>query len=359
LASHFKRELENRGSVQKRTLSRIWLGVFIFVALVVVVRATAPGLILRKLNATLATKSPVYSAHIEDIDLALWRMAYGFENIEVKLKKQDKVFLRVKNVDISLAWRELLNLLVVVDIDVEQADLIVDPDLIASAKGGPKPTAEDASKARAAVVPFRIERVRLFNSSVAVKDIPDLPLDQAFRITGVNAGLTNLVPSNKNPDTEFLAQAMVMDKAPLNAEGDAQLMAKPIRWEVDAELKGFELVTMNAMLARLVPLSFDKGVMDVYAVVKAEGDQIKGSVKPFIDDVEFVGDKRDFQGVKHGAFDVLSAIAAFALENREENSVATQIDFTWSQGKFDVDVAKAIKQSLRHRFREPLSKKLN
>lgn len=335
--------------------SNKWLiGIIILVVVIVLIRAFAPGFILRQLNSSLATISPQYSAHIQDLDLAIWRMAYGFEGITVRQKNPDRVFLTVQDVGVSLAWRELLKFQIVVDIDVDKADLSFDPELLGLFSDRKDPAALEAQQAQKSLVPFRVERVRLENSSIAFKDIPSLPMDQALKITKILIHAANLVPSAKDPRTDFFAHGEVMNHSPLKLEGHTQLLAEPLKWQTEAEIKNFKLRSTSAMLTRMVPISFNDGTVDAYAIVKGQGSDFEGSVKPFIDNLDFVGDRRDFKGFKHGVIEILSAVAAFVLENRKEKSIATQVDFKMQNDEFKVDVAKAIEKSLRHRFGEPL-----
>src|SRR5471030_3312128 len=81
-------------------------------ALVVVIvgliafRLYLPTLILNKANATLA-KIPGYKAHIDRVEMHLWRSAYSIEGLQL-LKIDGDVpvpFVSVKVIDFSLAWR--------------------------------------------------------------------------------------------------------------------------------------------------------------------------------------------------------------------------------------------------------------
>lgn len=334
---------------------------FLLSALLVVglcIRLAAPGIILRQLNSRLANFSPHYSIHISDLDFALWRMAYNFENIEFRQKRLDRAFLEIRDVDVSLAWRELLQLNFVADIDVDQARLSMDPEIIKFMTQTKKSSATEAKQAGRSLVPFRIERFRIFNSSLSLKDLPQIPFEQSLRLTGLNASLTNLIPSKADPRTDFEAKGKMMDSAPFKADGQADLLAKPLRWSVDGELKNFDLRALNTLLMRVLPLSFEKGQLDLYSEIKSEKGEIRGSVRPFADHVELVGDRKDFKNLKHGTIEVLAAIATTVLENSKDGTLATQIDFTVKNGKFQMDTAKAIEQSLRHGFGEALPRRI-
>lgn len=343
------------------TRKRKWgvaLGTVLLLALAV--RALAPGFILRKLNAALADMSPHYTAHVADLDIHLWRMAYGFEGITVRQRAPDREILSVRDVDVSLAWRELLERRIVVDIDVDGADLKVDQPMLELMNQRKTAEKENAREAKRTLVPFRIERLRVRDSKVVVRDLPQIPIEEALRITDIEATLRNLIPSEKDPQTDFAARAKVMEKAPLRAEGSARLSAKPPSWKAEADLREFDVRTLNAMLSRLVPLSFDRGVVDVYAVASGRGANVEGSVQPFARELEFIGDRRDFKGLKHNLIEIGSAVSSWILKNRKEGTVATQVDFKLADGRFDVDVRKAIDEALRHRFREPAEpKRLN
>lgn len=332
--------------------TQITLGVII--VLVLAVRALAPGLILKKLNEALATMSPHYTAHIDDLDIHLWRMAYSFDGIQVRQVKPDREILHVREVDVSLAWRELLEWRIVTDIRIEGADLKVDQPMLALMNERKGTEKENADKAKKSLIPFRIEKLVVTDSKVTARDLPQIPIEQALRVSEIEATLRNLIPSKSDPQTDFVARARVMNDATFRAEGDAQLGVKPPRYDVEARLKNFELGSINQMLSRMVPLTVDRGTVDAYAVVHGQGAELKGSVIPYGRNLEFIGDRRDFKGLKHGLIEMATAVSSWILENRKEGTVATQVDFQLAGGNFTVDVRKAIDEALKHRFEDPI-----
>ncbi len=61
-----------------------------------------------------------------------------------------------------------------------------------------------------------------------------------------------------------------------------------------------------------------------------------------------MGNKDDFKGIKHFGLEILSAVINALLKNN--NTAATQIDFSYTNEKFDWNLAEA---SLKSGFSRP------
>ena len=89
----------------------------VIVLLLVSARVAAPYYVRHAINQRLH-KIPAYSGHVGDIDLQLWRGAYRIHDIAI-VKKTGGVkepFFAAKQIDFSLAWRELFHRKFVSDI---------------------------------------------------------------------------------------------------------------------------------------------------------------------------------------------------------------------------------------------------
>jgi hypothetical protein len=75
--------------------------------LIILIRIALPPLALKVINEGLESQSPIYQAHISDLDLSFLRMAYRFEGVDIMQKSTKRVFLKAQAIDVSVAWRDL------------------------------------------------------------------------------------------------------------------------------------------------------------------------------------------------------------------------------------------------------------
>jgi autotransporter translocation and assembly factor TamB len=73
--------------------------VVILLALVVV-RILLQPVLLAQINKKLETFSPEITGHVDGLNLAIIRGAFGLDDISMRLKKTKKPFLKVKDVDV-------------------------------------------------------------------------------------------------------------------------------------------------------------------------------------------------------------------------------------------------------------------
>src|SRR4051812_14653291 len=108
----------------RRRKRHLWIWIALAtVILLVVIRMLAPAFILKQVNQDLATISPIYSIHIDDLHLSLLRMFYRFTKIEGKLKKSNKQFLSIERIDVAVAWAELLKGRVFTNVEVDKGTI--------------------------------------------------------------------------------------------------------------------------------------------------------------------------------------------------------------------------------------------
>lgn len=318
--------------------------------LILAVRAIAPSLILKKVNGTLAEISPFYSAHVKDLDISILRMAYRLEGLTASKKGEKAPFFTSKAIDVSVAWRELFRGRVLTDIDVVKADLDFDKGFALFVKKNPEQSQKDAVNAKDTLFPVKVERLRILDSEVKFRPLDTMKDQKAWRMSDLELAARNITPTRANELTLFTGSGRLMDNAPLKIAGEAYMKKEPVSWKVDAELHGFDVKALNPIMREYIPLTFNRGDLDVYAEVRSENGKMLGYVKPFAKDLDFVGDKGDFKGVPQFFVEVLGAFAKEILKNKDDKSVATQIDFGTVNGQLKVNTGKAIGKALDHGF---------
>ena len=139
---------------------------WIVIAVLVFIRLLLPVAGLRAINWVLSEKLGSYQGHVEDFDLSLYRGAYQLQKIELRKRGTNLApILTVEEVDLSLAWRELLQKRISMDVHLQRLVL----NLIDSKKaenrqlGNEEESWQDALKA---VVPLQVESLLAENSSI-------------------------------------------------------------------------------------------------------------------------------------------------------------------------------------------------
>lgn len=327
----------------------------IVILVLVAVRLAAPPIILNNLNAFLGNFSPVYHGHIEDLDLAIWRGAYRLEGIRIGLKDgTDRPFATAEAVDVSLAWRELLRGRIVTDIVAEAVGLRLSKSLFAAMQAVPEDSANEAKSAGEKVFPLEVARIDLRQSFIESPDVPGSTASNPMRVQGLEGRVSNLLSSEGNENSPFMLRGVLPDGAPLKVAGSFNKVADPLSWVVGAEVRGFKLTTANPASQELVPITFVRGTLDLYAEAKSQGGKITGYLKPFVRDMAVVGDEGDFTSFKHFGIEVGAAAVNLFFRSGEKKTVATRILFAYEEGTFRWNASSAFSDLIKNGYREEL-----
>lgn len=330
-------------------------------AVLIAIRIALPIVMQKQLNDFLGGYSQIWSAHIGDIDLSFIRMAYRMENIEAKLKKGDQRFVKVGAVDVSLAWRELLRGRILTDIDITAAEIDTAPNLIPALKQA-KAEAEAKSKkepeepsVKSKLFPIRIERIVVRDSSFEFAPEKNAPEAQRFRVTDIQSRVSNVSPLAKTTKTMATFQGTVMDSAKVKAVAEAKVSEKKVDWDVDMEMRHFNLAKANPFLKKMVPFTFTSGTLDMFSEAKMEDGVIVGYVKPFLRKVDVIKSDEHFANSTQAVAEIVSAIGNVILQRKSTKTLATKVDFTMKDGKFSVDAPGALANAVEHALDDELA----
>lgn len=325
--------------------------VVLLVLLIVALRLILTGVARNKLNDFLADVSPDYAAHVDDLSLSFVRGAYRFEGIKAHLKKTENKmeFLKLDYVDVSLAWRDLLQLRLRTDIVISGLHFEVTESVI-KALTSSQDAKKETQEVGETLFPVQISRVDIQNSSVHLATAPGLPPEVALRFTQIQGRLTNATPSEDRPHSLVNLQATIQEHATLFFVGEMDASQLPTEWLASAELKGLKLTSLNSFLLRAIPLTFKDGVADGYAEIKGNRGNIEGYFKPFIKDLDVTGDEKDWKGFKHAGFEIASGAAKYLLRSSADKSLATRIEFKYENQKLDYSLAKILGGAIEHGY---------
>jgi hypothetical protein len=248
----------------------------IIILVLIVFRILLPQILLSQTNKYLSKFSPTYYMHMNDLDISILRGAYTFEGITGNLRGDDKKFLDISVIDVSIAWRHIFKGKIVTDVVADGVNFLFLKDM--TKLSPPKKEAKDVKET---LFPVKVESVDLRNSMVVFEEYPSLDETSRLKIERINGKITNLTPSKKEPLSDFNLTAALQGSSETVFIGQLNLLDKPMLWDVDIELNKFNLSKLNPVLIRKLPLTFTKGTLDVYAEMKNEGKDgkvIKGYI---------------------------------------------------------------------------------
>lgn len=322
----------------------------IVIVVLVLFRMILPTILLQQTNKYLSEFSPNYYLHMEDLDISIIRGAYRFEEFTGKLKGDDKKFLSIKSVDVSIAWREILRGRIVTDIVTDNLDFLFLKDM--SKLSNPKKEATDVKET---LFPVSVETFDLRRAQIVFEEYPSLDESSRLKIENINGMINNLTPTKDQQVSAFNLNASLQGESAMHLLGELNMFKQPLLWDVDIEMKNFDLAKLNPVLVRKLPLTFTKGNLDLYAEAKTDGKLIKGYIKPFIKDIDVVANKEHFSGIKHFGIEMLSALGNLILRDSDSKTVATYVDFTYDK-TFNVNTSQGISKAIENGFSKKLPK---
>jgi hypothetical protein len=333
--------------IGNKEIKKKYIVLLSLVALFIIGRATLPAYLHKKTNEYLSSFSPDYSLHIKDFDLSFVRMAYKLEGFTAKLKKDKdkKEFLNIREIDVSIAWRELFKGKISTDIIIKEPNVVVYKEVMDIKP----PKKDDRSSFKDKIFPIKVEKVELRNANVTLDQYKDMDGKGKMKLSDINGKILNLTPKENKPLSRFDLTAKVFDTTKIKFDGDIRTLEKPLGWNADVEMKGANLTKFNPILKDKLPLTFTKGTMDLYAEAKSKKGIVKGYVKPFMNNLDIVKDEgENFKSVKHFGIEILTAIGNIILkDDTKKQSVATSVDFTYD-GKLHVDAKEGVKKAIKN-----------
>ncbi|CAN5653646.1 DUF748 domain-containing protein [soil metagenome] len=328
---------------------------WIIVGLLIVIRFVAPIFILKELNSYLAGFSPTYGGHVESLGISLFRGAYQFDGLELRLKDKTKdQFFYASVVDVSVAWRELIKAKVTTDVEIEGARVVLTANVLEAFKAAPKQSTKNTKDAAGKLFPVRVERLDLRNSSFEFAELISIPDAKRWRISRLDGRISNVTPTEGVPLMFITLTGALFDTAKVTLVGQVNTKIEPLAWDADLEMRNFELKESNDWLKRKMPLTFTSGKLDLFAEARSGPNGVEGYIKPFLKKADIVATNESFVGLKHFGIEVTVATINLILRTSAQKTLATKVLFAYENGEFKVNSAKAISDAFKNGFGDPI-----
>ncbi len=332
---------------------RIKIGriLLIILVLLIIFRIFLPYIVLRAVNKKLAEIDGYYG-HVEDIDLALIVGSYQIKDIKLE-KTGGNIpvpFFAADVIDLSVEWKALFKGGLVGEIEVERP-------VMNFVKGPTEETSQtDIDSAWQDVVddlmPLKINRFEVNNGEIHYRDFHSSPNVDIFttdiyilaeNLSNVSDS-TNLLPSPVKATAKIYGGAATLNMK-LNA------LSKIPTFDMNAELNDLNLTELNDFLKAYGKFDVQKGSISIYTEAAAKEGKIIGYVKPIIKDldvVEWQAEKNDSFGQK--VKETIFGFGGWIFKNKNEDQVATEIEFAGEIENPDISLWNIIAETLRNAF---------
>jgi uncharacterized protein involved in outer membrane biogenesis len=343
---------------------RLLLSVLIVIAGLAVIRAIVPFGVQWYVNNTLA-RAENYSGHVGDIDLSLWRGAYQIEAIDI-VKNQGTVTLPLfsaERVEFSVLWSALFRGAVVGEVDLLKPEI----NFIDSDTEEKKQTGESENWLSIAndLFPLRIDKLVIRQGQIAFHNLDADPnIHIATRNIELNAYnlATNDLIANDQLAIVF-AQGNTMDKGSLSVSATVNPHRKKPTFDVNVEAQDVALKDYENFLNYYAPFDLEAGTLEFALELASDDGEVKGYLKPVLNDVEVFSWKGDVEEDEDGILAILGEILAGAFaeifENQPRDQLATNIPINGDIDNVSSDNVKAFLGVLRNAFVDAIEAKLD
>ncbi len=331
---------------------RVVITLVVVVALLIAARIALPFIVKQQVNERLAD-IPGYWGQVDDVGIALWRGAYKLNGVGI-FKVAGAVrepFFSARQIDFSVAWRELFRGKIVSDIHVDQLQL----NFVAA--GTDAASQKDLDRRWQAVIkdvfPLEITHLEVKNGLVRYQDLTKKPhVDVFIRNAHVLAtGLRNRAgergeefPAKINIDGDSLGGGRLT----LFVEADP-LAAQP-HFHLSAKIDKVNLPDLNESLRAYANVDVSRGTFQMAGEMAGKDGGFQGYVKPFFEDLDFnsVEDRR--KNVFSRLWENVVQGLAWLVKNKARDQVGTRIPFEGTFGDPQFGLGTTIANLFRHGF---------
>lgn len=336
------------------------LALLLVILALVVLRLLLPDMALAAINQRLASMGD-YGGKVDDVDLAIWRGAYSLHGLRIvkTAGTVDVPLLDAPQVDIALAWRDLLRGAIVADVDFRRPVVhFVDGGGPASSQSG---AGVDWRDRLDAIVPIRIDTVTITDGEAHFHNVhADPPVDLvASEVTATIDNLTNVRDQAGERVAELVASATMFDSARLEAEARFDPFGRMDEFSLALRLLAIDLTRANDLARAYAGIDFESGTGQFVMELEAVDGHLQGYAKPLFRDIQIFSWRSDVQEQGKNPFRIAweAAVAGVAtvFRNQPADQFATRIEISGSVGDADTSLWSAVVGVLRNAFVEALN----
>ncbi len=253
------------------------------------------------------------------MDLSLIRGAYQIKDVSLrKIEGASTVpFFSADVVDLSVEWGALFRRSFVGEIVLHRPRVNF---VVAATKQASQPGIDSSWEDRTKeLFPLDLNRFEIHDGEIHFRDLTrtpevDIHLD---RMEAVAKGLTTHPRAGEALPATYHMIGRAMNHAKLRVDMELEHLARDPTFDMDAELTGLEITTLNDFLKAYAKVDAEGGSFSLYTEMAASKGGFKGYVKPIIKDLRiFSPGKQDEGGFPRSTWEAMVAGVETILENR-------------------------------------------
>lgn len=336
----------------RRWPRRVVYTVITLVVLLVAVRLALPPVIKNQINKRLGD-IPGYTGRVEDIDLAVWRGAYSLVGIAIYRQNGEvrEPFVLAKEIDFSIAWRELFRGKIVSDIRAEA------PQIVFVQAATEAESQKDTDRRWQAVVedifPIDITHLEVTAGSIRYIDKTKEPHVDVF-LKDMHVLATGLRNRAGERGDEYPADIVVRGTTLGGGKVELDIAAEPLaeqpHFHLSAKLDDVNLPELNESLKAFANVDVGRGTFRMAAEMAGKDGGFQGYVKPFFEDLDFKNIEDKDKGLGSRLWEKVVAGVAWLVKNKSRDQVGTRIPFQGQFGDPKVGLWTTITNLFRHGF---------
>lgn len=336
----------------RRWPRRVVYAVGALLLVLIAVRLALPHVVKNQINHRLQNV-PGYTGQVQDVDLHLWRGAYGLVGIAIYRQNGQvrEPFVLANKIDFSIAWRELFRGKIVSDIHVESPQM----NFVQAETKSESQT--DADRRWQAVIqdifPIDITHLDVKDGMVRYVDKTKEPYVDIFlkNMSIVATGLRNRAGERGR---EFPAEIAIRGQTLGDGKVEIDIAADPLaeqpHFHLSAKLDGLNLPALNDSLKAIANVDVGRGTFRMAAEMAGKDGGFQGYVKPFFEDLDFRNIEDKNKGIGSRIWERVVAGVAWLVKNKSRDQVGTRIPFEGQFGDPKVGLFATIRNLFRHGF---------
>lgn len=297
---------------------------------------------------------PGYTGYVNEIDVAIWRGAYRLRGVGI-LRQNGAVrepFFLAKEINFSLAWRELWHRKFVSNIRIDHGQL----NFVKGSSTDESQTDLDHrwQDVIQDIFPIDITHLEITNGLLRYVDTTRQPNVNVF-VTHMRATATGL--RNRPGEAhsgEFPAEITVEGDSLGAGKLKLFLAAEPLAVEphfhLSLTLDNVNLPALNQSLRAYANVDVGRGTFRLVAEMAGRDGGFQGYVKPFFENVDFHNLEDKDKGLPSQIWEHVVAGLAWLVKNKQRNQLATRIPFEGRFGDSKVGLFATITNLFRHGF---------
>lgn len=343
---------------RRRKRRRRWL---IALGIIVLIRIAIPPIAVALINRKLAEHPRIF-AHIEDLDLALYRGAYVVKNLQIikldhQTKEKDTTPLMIfPEIDLSVQWSSVLKGRWVGEIEAESPQM----NFI---RGTPKNTPDTARilKIIDKLMPLTLNRVVVHNAQINyINQFVSPKVDVSVKkIQIVVDNLAKVTKSKKKLPAHMRVTAPVYDGR-FQVDVDYNLDAPRLTFDLFATLKNVNLVQLNDLSGAFGDFQLQSGRFGFTMACASRKGKFTGYVQPAFKDIKVRHMEQEKGKIRQRVWEKVVGTTGNLLEKSDKQQTVPKIRLEGSFENPNISMwdgigyllKNAILKSLKPSFRQ-------